>query len=147
MPEHQRLVLVISIPHSRHVSSTLPEEPSLMLASLDMPSTEKMDYFSAALAILYALYYTVIRLFHLYPHRTQARLTTPSDTPQPTNLARNMWSLFCVMAYLAHISYLTLLPRFDYTYNMAFNLIVGLAHNALWLVYSLPISLFRRYPS
>lgn len=112
-----------------------------------MPSTEKMDYFSAALAILYALYYTVIRLFHLYPYGTQPRLTTPSDTLQPTNVARNMWSLFCVMAYLAHVSYLTFLPRFDYAYNMAFNLIVGLTHNALWLIYSLPISLLRRYPS
>jgi hypothetical protein len=37
--------------------------------------------------------------------------------------------------YLGHISYLTLLPRFDYTYNMAANLVVGLVHNALWLLY------------
>jgi len=106
-----------------------------------------MDYFSAALAILYALYYTVIRLFHLYPQPTQTRLTLPSNNLKSPSLVKNIWSLFCIMAYLAHISYLTLLPRFDYTYNMAFNLILGLTHNALWLIYSLPISLIRRFPS
>ncbi|KAG6837238.1 hypothetical protein H0H93_012632 [Arthromyces matolae] len=30
---------------------------------------------------------------------------------------------------------------------MAFNLIVGLTHNALWLVYALPVSLIQRFPS
>jgi hypothetical protein len=30
---------------------------------------------------------------------------------------------------------------------MAFNLIIGLTHNVLWLIYSLPIPLIRRYPS
>lgn len=113
----------------------------------DLPSTEKLDYFSAALAILYALYYTVIRLFHLYPHTTQARLTMPSKTLPQTSLAKKFWSLLCVVAYLAHISYLTLLPRFDYTYNMTFNLILGVTHNVLWLIYSLPIPLLRRYLS
>lgn len=112
----------------------------------DFPFTEKMDYFSAALSILYALYYTVIRLFHLYPHRTQARLTTANAPPQ-TRFIKEIWALFCVIAYLAHISYLTFLPRFDYTYNMAFNLIVGLVHNALWLTYALPISLIQGYPN
>jgi post-GPI attachment to proteins factor 3 len=118
----------------------------LMCSPLDLPSTERLDYFSAALAILYALYYTVIRLFHLYPHGMQARLTIPSDNRPKTSLAKKIWSLFCVMAYLVHISYLTLLPRFDYTYNMAFNVVLGLSHNVLWLIYSLPIPL-RRYPS
>ena len=55
----------------------------------------------------------------------------------------------CAVVFLAHISYLTLLPRFDYSYNMAFNLALGLLHNALWLVYSFPksMSLLRRFPS
>ena len=52
------------------------------------------------------------------------------------------------MAYLGHVTYLTVLPRFDYTYNMAFNLGVGMTHNILWLLYSLPasLSLVRRFP-
>lgn len=55
----------------------------------------------------------------------------------------------CILAFLGHVSYLTLLPRFDYTYNMAFNLVVGMVHNLLWLQYSLPssLSLIRRFPS
>ncbi|KAF8071675.1 Per1-like protein [Lyophyllum atratum] len=110
----------------------------------DLPVTEKLDYFSAALAILYALYYTVVRLFHLYPR--YSRLTL-SDASRTTNLAYKSWSLLCITTYVAHVSYLSLLPRFDYTYNMAFNLVIGLTHNALWLLYSLPISLIRRFPS
>lgn len=107
-----------------------------------------MDYFSAALAIMYALYYTVIRIFHLYSPFRHTRITSSAkNTSQPTNLASKAWPLLCILAYLGHISYLTLLPRFDYTYNMAFNLALGLTHNALWLLYSLPTSIIRRFPS
>ncbi|KAF9464547.1 Per1-like protein [Collybia nuda] len=114
----------------------------------DLPVTEKMDYFSAALAIMYALYYTAIRMFHLYPRPRHPRITTPAKaTMQQTNFASKAWSFLCIFAYLAHISYLTLLPRFDYTYNMAFNLVLGLGHNTLWLMYSLPTSPFRRFLS
>jgi hypothetical protein len=38
----------------------------LIPPSADLPITEKLDYFSAVLAILSAFYYTFIRLFHLY---------------------------------------------------------------------------------
>jgi len=110
----------------------------------DLPFTEKMDYFSAALAIMYALFYTVIRLCHIYP-LSHSRL--PLSSKPSNNLKRTAVSCICILAYLSHISYLTLLPRFDYTYNMAFNLGIGLVHNALWLVYSLPVSLIRRFPS
>lgn len=113
--------------------------------STDFPLTEKLDYFSAALAIGYGLYYTVIRMFHLYPRRD-----TLSTYPTVSNKALYfVWTLLCILVYLTHISYLTLLPRFDYTYNIAFNLTLGLSHNALWLLYSLPavMSLIRRFPS
>lgn len=109
-----------------------------LMALPDKPLTEKLDYFSAALTILYALYTTVIRLFHMYPP------TPTSRWPFPLRL----WTLFCATLFLGHISYLSLLPRFDYTYNIIFNVIVGLSHNVLWLAYSLPTSLsfFKRYP-
>ncbi|KAH9918343.1 Per1-like protein [Epithele typhae] len=107
----------------------------------DLPTTEKLDYFSAALAILYALYYTVIRLFHLYP-------TTTTIAHSPRSGTHVLWTLLCTIAFLAHISYLSLLPRFDYAYNIAFNLAVGMTHNLLWLGYALPASapLVRRFP-
>jgi hypothetical protein len=104
-----------------------------------------MDYFSAAAAIMYALYYTTIRLFHLY--RPAHKLMQTSRAPKNWKHHALIW--LCSLAFLGHISYLTLLPRFDYTYNMAFNLFVGLLHNFLWLLYSMPssYSLVRRFPS
>jgi hypothetical protein len=113
-----------------------------------LSTTEKLDYFSAALTIFYAFYYTVIRLFHLYQSPPKHRLTlaTP-DHPRASSLKYKAWSLLCILVYLSHVSYLTLLPRFDYLYNIIFNMVIGLSHNALWLVYSLPISAFRRFPS
>lgn len=59
-----------------------------------------------------------------------------------------LWTLVCALAFFGHVSFLSLLPRFDYTYNMIFNLAVGMVHNLLWILYSLPSSLsfIRRYP-
>jgi len=112
----------------------------------DLPFTEKMDYFSAALAIMYALYYTTIRLFHLYQTHDR-KLTRSSKSYKDWRFYALTW--LCSLAFLGHISYLTLLPRFDYTYNMAFNLVIGLLHNILWLLYSMPSSFspLRRFAS
>jgi len=113
---------------------------------IDTPTTEKLDYFSAALTILLALYFTVIRLFHLY---TPSRLSLTTERSSQKGAMLKLWTTICGIAYICHISYLTLLPRFDYVYNVVFNLIIGLTHNALWLVYSLPASLsfIRRFPN
>lgn len=116
--------------------------------SSDTPFTEKMDYFSAALTILTGLYYTAVRLFHLYASASNPRLTSPENSPNrtksTTTLRLRLWFATCALTFLAHISYLSLLPRFDYSYNIVFNLIIGLAHNVLWLCYSF-VS-FRRFP-
>ncbi|KAF9267728.1 Per1-like protein [Marasmius fiardii PR-910] len=122
---------------------------SAVFHTRDTRFTEKLDYFSAALTILTALYFTAIRIFHLYtptPHETPLRSRKISHK---TGLKLKLWTTLCAMVYIAHVSYLTLLPRFDYTYNVIFNLVIGLTHNALWLVYSLPssISPLRRFPS
>ncbi|KAF7359129.1 AB hydrolase-1 domain-containing protein [Mycena sanguinolenta] len=120
---------------------------SAVFHTRDLSTTEKLDYFSAALTIFYALYYTVIRLFHLYPVQQRSRLSLSTRNSSPDRSLTHMgWSLLCILVYLCHVSYLTLLPRFDYVYNIIFNLVIGLTHNALWLVYSLPVSFFRRFP-
>jgi len=105
-----------------------------------------MDYFSAALAIMYALYYTTIRLFHLYQNHGN-KLTRNPNTSKDRGYYTLTW--LCSLAFLGHISYLTLLPRFDYAYNMAFNLVIGLLHNILWLLYAMPSSFspLRRFSS
>ncbi|KAJ4478347.1 Per1-like protein [Lentinula aciculospora] len=114
---------------------------SAVFHTRDTSLTEKLDYFSAALTIMTALYFTGIRFFHLY---------TPS-TPERTSSARIMafrvWTVICFFTFIGHILYLSLLPRFDYHYNIVFNLVIGLSHNALWLLYSLPtsISFLKRF--
>ncbi len=106
----------------------------------DTPLTEKLDYFSAALVILYALYMTVVRLFHLYPG-------TPGYPSRPGRRAFfRVWRALVAVAYIGHVAYLGLAPRFDYTYNIMFNLGLGLVHHALWLLFALPgSSPFARY--
>ncbi|KAJ4482528.1 Per1-like protein [Lentinula aciculospora] len=117
----------------------------------DTAFTEKMDYFSAALTILVALYFTIARLFHLYaPARPKTFLaTTFEHDSQGKKALLKLWSTACALTFLGHISYLTHLERFDYSYNVTFNLVVGLVHNALWLCYSLPssVSFLRRFPN
>ncbi|KAF8605975.1 Per1-like protein [Ceratobasidium sp. AG-I] len=104
----------------------------------DTPRTEMLDYFSAGLVILYSLFFTAVRLFHLYPQSSSSPFTRSQNT------AYKYWAALCALVYIGHISYLTLLPRFDYTYNMAANLVVGLIHNALWLLY--PWGSIRLFP-
>ncbi|KAJ3854540.1 Per1-like protein [Lentinula lateritia] len=116
---------------------------SAVFHTRDTPLTEKLDYFSAALTILTALYFTVIRFFHLYTPSTSER-ASPARI-----MVLRAWTIICILAFIGHILYLSLPPRFDYQYNIIFNLVLGLSHNALWLTYSLPasISLLKRFPN
>jgi post-GPI attachment to proteins factor 3 len=113
---------------------------SALRAYTDTPLTEKLDYFSAALVILYALYMTVVRLFHLYPG-------TPTFPSRPGRRGIFFaWRTLVALAYIGHVAYLGCAPRFDYTYNVMFNLALGLTHNALWLLFAMPgSSPFARY--
>ncbi|KAF7294588.1 Post-GPI attachment to proteins factor 3 [Mycena indigotica] len=123
---------------------------SAVFHTRDWPITEKLDYFSAALTIFYALYYTVIRLFHLYPTARRNRLTLSTfNSSGDEGSALKAWSILCILVYIAHVSYLLFLPRFNYLYNILFNAVVGLTHNALWGLYAFPSSIpvFKRFPS
>jgi len=113
---------------------------SAVFHTRDTPLTEKLDYFSAALAILYALYMTVVRLLHLYPG-------TPAFPGRPgTRALFQGWRALATITYAGHVAYLGLAPRFDYTYNIIFNTAVGLTHHILWLLFAIPgRSLFTRY--
>jgi post-GPI attachment to proteins factor 3 len=45
------------------------------------------------------------------------------------------------------VAYLSFLPRFDYSYNILANSLVGLLHNVLWIIYALPVTtFFQRFP-
>ena len=81
-----------------------------------------------------------VRLFHLYPG-------TPAFPGRPGRGALfQAWRAIATVAYVGHVSYLGLASRFDYTYNVIFNLILGIVHNVLWLLFALPGSPpFARY--
>lgn len=100
------------------------------------------------MTIMFALYCAVVRLFHLYPPAARNRLTISSSQSHST-LALKAWSALCIFTYIAHVTYLSVLPRFDYTYNIIFNVILGITHNLLWSAYSLPsnFSIIQRFPS
>ncbi|KAG8990037.1 hypothetical protein FRB90_001959 [Tulasnella sp. 427] len=117
----------------------------------DKPKTEMLDYFSAALTILYSLYVAVIRLFRLYqPARLHLQQPASYGTRRPSwlppqHVLRQLWGALCILLYLAHVIYLSVIPRFDYSYNVIANLVVGVLHNLLWLSYSFPFFPFQRF--
>ncbi|KAI7905739.1 Per1-like-domain-containing protein [Cokeromyces recurvatus] len=85
----------------------------------DTPFTEKLDYFSAGLYILYSFCVATIRIFYL------------------KGASVLIWSIFCLLLYIAHVSYLSSLQRFDYSYNMLACIIVGSCQTQLWLIWSI----------
>ncbi|KAG8890150.1 hypothetical protein FRB98_000878 [Tulasnella sp. 332] len=103
---------------------------SALFHTRDTPLTEKLDYFSAAANIMFALYGAGIRLFHAY------------DSP----IRWQLWTTTCLTAYITHITYLSITPRFDYTWNVIFNAILGALHNLFWLCFSVKYLHFRRFP-
>lgn len=90
----------------------------------DSRATEQLDYFAAGASVLYNMYYSPVRVFRL---------------DRPTPLRRNvlrLWTIFCACLYLAHICYLKFW-RWNYSYNMAANVVAGLVHNLLWTYFSI----------
>ncbi|KAK3703177.1 hypothetical protein LTR37_014654 [Vermiconidia calcicola] len=102
---------------------------SMIFHTRDFNVTEKLDYFAAGASVMYGLFYSPIRIFRL--DRPQ-----PSVTNQSPSTILWIWTFFCASLYLLHIGYLTFI-RFDYTYNMAANVVVGIVQNVLWTWFSI----------
>jgi hypothetical protein len=102
---------------------------SMIFHTRDFSITEKFDYFAAGAYVLYGLYYTLIRIFRL-----------DQGTRWKNSLLR-WWTILCIGLYCAHIIYLTQWS-WDYTYNMAANVVVGMIQNILWSWFS--ISHYRK---
>ncbi|KAI1277157.1 Per1-like-domain-containing protein [Xylaria sp. FL0933] len=96
---------------------------STVFHTRDFAATEQLDYFGAGASVLYGMYYALVRV---------ARLDLP--TPRRRSILR-LWTVFCCALYVAHVAYLKLW-KWDYTYNMAANLVVGMVHNLLWSYFS-----------
>ncbi|EEP82461.1 conserved hypothetical protein [Uncinocarpus reesii 1704] len=104
---------------------------SMIFHTRDFPLTEKLDYFAAGASVLYGLYLSVVRVFRLDQTRPRVK---------PTLL--RWWSLLCCGLYVGHVSYLSFWT-WDYSYNMAANVAVGITQNLLWSGFS--ISRYRKY--
>ncbi|KAJ2451714.1 hypothetical protein EV183_003430 [Coemansia sp. RSA 2336] len=87
---------------------------SAVFHTRDFPLTEKLDYFSAGLNVLYIFFLGTVRMLRLSSWR-QTRVV----------------ALACAIPYLLHVGYLSFV-RFDYGYNMMANAIVGLLSNFVW---------------
>lgn len=92
---------------------------STVFHTRDTPWTEKLDYYSAGLYILYSLYTAMIRIFYL-----RGKITLW------------VWTVFCSSLYVMHVGYLSSLTRFDYGYNMTACIVIGSLQTSAWLVWS-----------
>ncbi|CAK3813470.1 Mn2+ homeostasis Per1 [Lecanosticta acicola] len=100
---------------------------SMMFHTRDFNVTEKLDYFAAGASVMYGMYYSPIRIF---------RLDRSDNANGKSGTVLRLWTLICCVLYLCHIFYLTFV-RFDYTYNMAANVALGLVQNVLWTWFSI----------
>lgn len=83
--------------------------------SRDFSVTEKGDYFSAIGSLLYILFLALIRVFDIQKSQSRHAL------------------LGLLGVYFAcHVFYLTHWP-FDYTYNMAAGVVIGMSSNLTWI--------------
>ncbi|KAI9502464.1 hypothetical protein GGI25_004956 [Coemansia spiralis] len=82
----------------------------------DFPLTEKLDYFSAGLNVLYIFFLGMVRAL---------RLGTWRET--------RVLAIACAVPYCLHVAYLSFV-HFDYGYNMMANAIVGLLSNVVWFI-------------
>ncbi|KAJ3330740.1 hypothetical protein HDU93_010109, partial [Gonapodya sp. JEL0774] len=139
----------------------------------------RLDYWSAALAIMFGLYISIARVFRLHVaspsrgppysngHANHANNQTSNHHPDdiyfdtdpdmdpfttiyttlstfiaslnpfssiPPQLA--LWRAFCLLLYIFHVTYLALLPRFDYSYNVIACAIVGALSQLAWLFFA-----------
>ncbi|KAI9295171.1 Per1-domain-containing protein [Neoconidiobolus thromboides FSU 785] len=101
---------------------------STIFHARDKIFTEKMDYFSAYLSIIYTLYMTSMRVFRVnYVSHPKYFIT---------------WSLVCLVIYARHVAYLS--GKFDYDYNMLANIVTGGINNLLWFFWSTFNQLFHQ---
>ncbi|KAI5256280.1 Per1-like protein [Aureobasidium subglaciale] len=96
---------------------------SCVFHTRDFNLTEKLDYFGAAASVMYGMFLSVVRVFRL-----------DKQTSRSGSVLR-AWILLCATLYVAHVSYLSFW-RFDYTYNMTANVVVGVIQNVIWSWFS-----------
>lgn len=100
---------------------------SMVFHTRDFNATEQLDYIGAGASVLYGFYYTPIRVFR------------PDQRGKRGASFLRIWGYICVAMFIGHVSYLKLW-RWNYSYNMTANVVIGLTQNALWTWFS-----YRKY--
>ncbi|KAK4684950.1 post-GPI attachment to proteins factor 3, partial [Tremellales sp. Uapishka_1] len=108
---------------------------STVFHSRDTPTTERLDYFSATLTISLTLLYACLRIPLFITPLRFSRLALPA-----------IGLIFFLI--ITHFTYLLSFPEgsFPYAYHTTFNLILGLSHNLLWVLFSLNFVLRLPFP-
>jgi post-GPI attachment to proteins factor 3 len=96
---------------------------SMIFHTRDFGLTEELDYLAAGASVLYGLYYTPIRIFRL------------DLGGKKTRSGLHAWTMLCIALYVGHVTYLKGFS-WDYTYNMAANVVVGIIQNVMWSWFS-----------
>jgi len=96
---------------------------STVFHTRDLGWTEKLDYFGAAGTTLVGLWSCIIRIRGWYT----------SPTPPEAKRFQPFLSTSLSLIFLLHISYLGLRQRFDYSYNIKFNILFSLTTIFIWL--------------
>lgn len=96
---------------------------SMIFHTRDFQLTEELDYLAAGASVLYGLYYAPIRIFRL------------DLGGEKTRSVLRAWTVLCIGLYMGHVIYLKGYA-WDYTYNMAANVAVGIVQNIMWSWFS-----------
>ncbi|KAI9473951.1 MAG: post-GPI attachment to proteins factor 3-like protein [Benjaminiella poitrasii] len=88
---------------------------STIFHSRDTKFTELMDYFSAALFVLYTLFFALLRVFSIR-----------------NGLVIKAMGVVFICAFVAHVGYLVIVT-FNYVYNMYANVVVGGLQLVTWI--------------
>ena len=96
---------------------------SMIFHTRDFILTEQLDYFAAGGSVLYGMYYTTVRIFRM------------DLGGKKTKSILRAWTLLCISLFIAHVVYLECYA-WDYTYNMAANVVIGVIQNMMWSWFS-----------
>ncbi|GAA6003274.1 hypothetical protein JCM10207_001837 [Rhodosporidiobolus poonsookiae] len=119
---------------------------SAVFHTRDVDWTERFDYFGAALTMVVGLWSGLVRVQGWYAplsHSTKATAAAAAGTKTGALLAPSarrsalLTTLALTAVYVLHVGYLARLPRFDYTYNMRFNVLIALSTILLWSLWTL----------
>ncbi|KAF3921306.1 hypothetical protein ABW21_db0208241 [Orbilia brochopaga] len=105
---------------------------SAVFHTRDSIPTERLDYFGAGALVLFNLFYAPIVIFR--PFRSSRSPLSGSERKFAPWVY--VWGAVCITAYAGHVYFLQFV-RWDYTYNMAANVVVGMCQNVLWIYYSI----------